>query len=202
MSRFSEPQDPAFQALNASLSFDRRLWPHDLAQSRAHARMLAARGVISDADRDALLAGLHAVERELAEDRFAFDAGDEDIHMAVERRLTELAGPVGGRLHTARSRNDQVATDVAMFTREAAATATRTAGELARALVDAAERHLDWPMPGYTHLQRAQPVYLSHHRLAYGWMLLRDRERFRHAHAAADVLPLGAGALAGVNVVT
>src|SRR5436190_9827585 len=106
--------------MNASLAFDQRLWPQDVAQSRAHAAMLAARGIISETDRDALLAGLDAVERELADGVFPFAPGDEDIHMAVERRLTEIAGPVGGKLHTARSRNDQVATDVALFTREAA----------------------------------------------------------------------------------
>ena len=199
MSRFSEPQDPAFQALNASIGFDRRLWPFDVAQSRAHARMLAARGIIEAGDRDALLAGLDEVERELAEERFPFAPDDEDIHMAIERRLTEVAGPVGGRLHTARSRNDQVATDVSLFTREAAGVAVTRVDALVRALLGAAERHLDWAMPGYTHLQRAQPVYLSHHLLAYAWMLLRDRERFRAAIAAANVMPLGAGALAGVN---
>jgi argininosuccinate lyase len=199
MSRFSEPQDPAFRELNTSLGFDRRLWPHDVAQSRAHARMLAARGVISGEDRDALLDGLTAVEDELRAGRFPFHDDDEDIHMAVERRLTEIAGPVGGRLHTARSRNDQVATDVAMFTAAAARDAVEGIAGLQRALVDAAERHLDWPLPGYTHLQRAQPVYLSHHLLAYFWMLARDRERFEHAAQAASVLPLGAGALAGVN---
>src|SRR5947209_19104730 len=106
MSRFSEPQHEHFRALNTSLDFDQRLWPHDIAQSRAHARMLAAREIISDADRDALLAGLDAVEGELAAGTFPFDGGDEDIHMAIERRLTEIAGPVGGKLHTARSRND------------------------------------------------------------------------------------------------
>src|SRR3954466_3206791 len=188
--------------MNASLAFDRRLWPQDVAQSRAHATMLAARGIISDDDRDALLAGLDAVEAELADGSFPFAPDDEDIHMAVERRLTEIAGPVGGRLHTARSRNDQVATDVAMFTRDAARTAATAVTRLMRALIDAAERHLDWPMPGYTHLQRAQPVYLSHHLLAYVWMLLRDRERFRFAAGAAAVLPLGAGALAGTNFAT
>jgi argininosuccinate lyase len=202
MSRFAEPQDPAFQALNASIAFDRRLWPHDLAQSRAHARMLAAQGIIAEADRDALLAGLDAVERELADGTFPFAPGDEDIHMAVERRLTELAGPVGGRLHTARSRNDQVATDVALFTRAAARRALEGVERLMRALLNAADAHLDWPMPGYTHLQRAQPVYLSHHLLAYVWMLARDRERFRFAAAQAGSLPLGAGALAGVNFAT
>ena len=199
MSRFAEPQDPAFQALNASIAFDQRLWPHDLAQSRAHARMLAARGIIGDGDRDALLEGLDAVERELAEGTFAFAPDDEDIHMAIERRLTEIAGPVGGKLHTARSRNDQVATDVALFTRQAAERAIEGVERLARVLLDAAEAHIDWPMPGYTHLQRAQPVYLSHHLLAYVWMLVRDRERFRFARGQAATMPLGAGALAGVN---
>jgi argininosuccinate lyase len=202
VSRFREPQDPAFQALNASIDFDRRLWPHDIAQSRAHARMLAAQGIVSAEDRDALLAGLDAVEAELRDGSFPFADDDEDIHMAVERRLTELAGPVGGRLHTARSRNDQVATDMALFTREAARAGVDAVTELMRALVDAAERHLDWPLPGYTHLQRAQPVYLSHHLLAYVWMLERDRIRFDFAARSTAALPLGAGALAGVNFET
>jgi argininosuccinate lyase len=202
VSRFREPQDPAFQALNASIGFDRRLWPHDVAQSRAHARMLAAQGVLSDEDRDALLAGLDAVEAELREGSFPFEPDDEDIHMAVERRLTELAGPVGGKLHTARSRNDQVATDVALFTRAAAVAGADAVTALMAALVDAAERHLDWPLPGYTHLQRAQPVYLSHHLLAYVWMLERDRARLRFAAEQTAALPLGAGALAGVNFAT
>jgi argininosuccinate lyase len=199
VSRFREPQDPAFQALNASIDFDRRLWPHDLAQSRAHARMLAARGIIEEADRDALLAGLDAVQAELEGGSFPFAPDDEDIHMAVERRLTELAGPVGGRLHTARSRNDQVATDVALYTRASAREAADAVTALMTALVEAAERHLDWPLPGYTHLQRAQPVYLSHHLLAYVWMLERDRIRFDFAARSTAALPLGAGALAGVN---
>jgi argininosuccinate lyase len=199
MSRFREPQHPDFQRLNASLSFDRRLWPQDLAQSRAHARMLAARGILSEHDRDELLRGLDAVERELAEDRFAFGAEDEDIHMAIERRLTELVGPVGGRLHTARSRNDQVATDLALYTRERAAAAQVAIGELMAALLARAEEHLDCALPGYTHLQRAQPVYLAHHLLAYFWMLARDRERFAFVQRQAGRLPLGAGALAGVS---
>jgi argininosuccinate lyase len=161
--------------------------------------MLAARGIISAEDRDALLAGLDAVEAELRDGSFEFAPDDEDIHMAVERRLTEVAGPVGGRLHTARSRNDQVATDVALFTREAAHGGERAVTVLMSALVDAAERHLDWPLPGYTHLQRAQPVYLSHHLLAYAWMLERDRARLRFVAEQTAALPLGAGALAGVN---
>jgi argininosuccinate lyase len=199
MSRFSEPQDPVFQRLNASLSFDRRLWPHDIAQSRAHARMLAAQRIIGDDDRDAILAGLDAVEAELAGGTFPFAPDDEDIHMAVERRLTEIVGPPGGKLHTARSRNDQVATDVVLFTRDAAGHATRAIDALIAVLLDAAEAHLDWALPGYTHLQRAQPVYLSHHLLAYVWMLLRDRARFAFAETQTMALPLGAGALAGVN---
>jgi argininosuccinate lyase len=199
VSRFSEPQDAAFQRLNASIAFDQRLWPYDVEQSRAHATMLAAQGIIGEDDRDALLEGLDAVAAELAEGRFPFRDDDEDIHMAVERRVTEIAGPVGGRLHTARSRNDQVATDVALFTRDAARSAATEITRLMRALVEAAERHLDWPMPGYTHLQRAQPVYLSHHLLAYVWMLARDRARFRFTAEQTAVLPLGAGALAGVN---
>ncbi len=185
--------------LNASIGFDVRLWPQDLAGSRAHARMLAAQGIVTAADRDALLAGLAEVERELSEECFRLRPEDEDIHMAIERRLIELAGPVGGRLHTARSRNDQVATDLALYTRERALAASGAVSELMDALLVRAQEHLDWPMPGYTHLQRAQPVYLSHHLLAYFWMLDRDRERFAFAARQAGRLPLGAGALAGVN---
>ncbi len=199
MSRFREPQHPDFQRLNASIDFDRRLWPQDVAQSRAHARMLAARKIIAVEDRDALLAGLDAVELELREGRFPFHADDEDIHMAIERRLTELAGPVGGRLHTARSRNDQVVTDLAMYTRKHAAEAQAAITSLMGVVLVRAEEHLNWPLPGYTHLQRAQPVYLSHHLLAYFWMLSRDRARFAYAEHEAGRLPLGAGALAGVN---
>src|SRR4051794_9962218 len=161
--------------------------------------MLAATGIIGDDDRDALLAGLDAVAAELESGRFPFAPDDEDIHMAIERRLTEIAGPVGGKLHTARSRNDQVATDVALFTREACDAAVAGIDELISALVEVAEAHLDWPLPGYTHLQRAQPVYLSHHLLAYVWMLARDRKRFLQARGHAGALPLGAGALAGTN---
>ncbi|MGO9499232.1 MAG: argininosuccinate lyase [Solirubrobacteraceae bacterium] len=199
MSRFAEPQDAAFRALNDSLSFDWRLGPYDVQQSRAHASMLAAQEIISGEERDQLHAALDQVERELGEGSFPFAEGDEDIHMAIERRVTELAGRVGGKLHTARSRNDQVATDVAMFVRAHAGAAVERTGKLARTLVHVAERHLDWPMPGYTHLQRAQPVYLSHHLLAYCWMLIRDRDRFLSVVSATGALPLGAGALAGVN---
>jgi argininosuccinate lyase len=199
MSRFSEPPHASFRALNDSLSFDWRLGPYDVQQSRAHALMLAANGIISEAERDQLHGALDQVERELADGVFPFGDGDEDIHMAIERRVTELAGRVGGKLHTARSRNDQVATDVAMFVRAHAHRAVEQTWRLARTLVDVAGAHLDWPMPGYTHLQRAQPVYLSHHLLAYCWMLIRDRDRFSAVVSGTGALPLGAGALAGVN---
>jgi argininosuccinate lyase len=199
VSRFAEPQHADFRALNDSIAFDWRLGPYDVEQSRAHASMLAARGIISAAERDELLAALAQVDRELADAGFRFADGDEDIHMAIERRVTELAGEVGGKLHTARSRNDQVATDLAMFTRAHAQEAAVVVGELCGTLLDLAESHLDWAMPGYTHLQRAQPVYLSHHLLAYFWMLVRDRERFLAVVRGAGALPLGAGALAGVN---
>src|SRR5436305_12927058 len=199
VSRFAEPQHDAFRRLNDSISFDWRLGPYDVEQSRAHAAMLAARGIITDRDRDELHAALDQVEGELADGPFPFAAGDEDIHMAIERRVTELVGRVGGKLHTARSRNDQVATDMAMFVRAHAARAAEQAEGVARTLVEVAERHLDWPMPGYTHLQRAQAVYLSHHLLAYCWMLIRDRDRFSAVIAATGALPLGAGAPAGVN---
>jgi argininosuccinate lyase len=199
VSRFGEPQDPDFVRMNTSVAFDRRLWPQDLAQSRAHAAMLAARDIISAEDRDVLLRGLERVRDEFEQGRFVFLPEDEDIHMAIERHLSELVGPVGGKLHTARSRNDQVATDLVMYTRERAVVAQEGVGRLMRALLERAEQHLDWPLPGYTHLQRAQPVYLSHHLLAYFWMLARDRERFAFAERQCACLPLGAGALAGVN---
>jgi argininosuccinate lyase len=199
MSRFHEPQHPDFVRMNTSVDFDRRLWPQDVAQSRAHAKMLAAQQIISDADRDTLLRGLEEVAGELEAGSFVFVEGDEDIHMAIERHLTELVGAVGGKLHTARSRNDQVATDLIMYTRERAREAQIAIGRLMGALIERAEQHVDWPLPGYTHLQRAQPVYLGHHLLAYFWMLARDHERFAFAERQCSRLPLGAGALAGVN---
>ena len=202
MSRFAEPQDPVFSALNASISFDIRLAPYDLAQSRAHARMLARCGIIAAEEAAELERGLEAVREELDAGRFAAQPDDEDVHMAIERRLTEIVGPVGGKLHTARSRNDQVATDVSMFTRDRARVAIGLLAALMGTLADLAERHLDWAMPAYTHLQRAQPVYLSHHLLAWLWKLHRDRRRFGFCLEATSELPLGAGALAGVNFAT
>ncbi len=197
--RMAVAQADAFRRMNDSLSFDWRLAPYDIRQSVAHATMLAACGIITDADRDELHRALEQVAGEVQRGSFEFASGDEDVHMAIERRVTELAPAAGGKLHTARSRNDQVATDMAMFTRDAAVSAAAASLALARTLADVAERHLDWPMPGYTHLQRAQPVYLGHHLLAYAWMLLRDQARFSAVVAATAALPLGAGALAGVN---
>jgi argininosuccinate lyase len=198
MSRFSDSQDPVFRAINSSLELDRRLAPYDVAQSLAHVRMLARAGVLTEDERATLEDGLEQVRSEVEADGLR-NADDEDVHLAIERRLTELVGPVGGKLQTGRSRNDQVATDLAMFVRAHALAASDAALSLMEALVEVAERHIDWAMPGYTHLQRAQPVYLSHHLLAYFWKLRRDLRRFRFCLAETDELPLGVGALAGVN---
>ncbi|HEU0024088.1 MAG TPA: argininosuccinate lyase [Thermoleophilaceae bacterium] len=199
MGRFQDPQDPLFRALNSSIAFDYRLAPYDLEQSLAHARMLAHSGIISEEELATLTRGLEEVRREVDANRFAVQPDDEDVHMAIERRLTEIVGPVGGKLHTARSRNDQVATDVAMLVRAHALEAKSLLLSLMGTVVGVAERHLDWPLPGYTHMQRAQPVYLSHHLLAYFWKFRRDLQRFNFCMTTTDDLPLGAGALAGVN---
>jgi len=199
MARFHQPPDPRFWRLNRSVAFDRRLAPFDLQQSRAHLRALGRLEVATEDEVDRLDRSLAEIATEFERDEFAFDAADEDVHMAIERRLGELAGPVAGKLHTGRSRNDQVATDIAMAVRHHADRAIELLGEAMAGLVELAERHRDWPMPGYTHLQRAQPVYLGHHLLAYFWMLSRDVERFAHARRTAKVMPLGSGALAGVN---
>src|SRR5919204_6849371 len=202
MSRFSEPQDPLFRALNTSVGFDYRLAPFDIEQSLAHARMLARQEIISADDLVELERGLGQVRGEIESNTFEVRLEDEDIHMAIERRLTEIVGPVGGKLHTARSRNDQVATDMAMFTRAHALQTLESLQRLQSVLVQLADRHLEWPMPGYTHLPRAQPVYLSHHLLAYFWMFRRDARRFEFVLGSTSELPLGAGALAGVNYPT
>ena len=200
MTRFGdEAQDPLFRRLNASIGYDRRLWPQDVAQSRAHARALGSLGVLSDEELEQVDAGLDRVAAELEAGDFPFAEEDEDIHMAIERRLTELAGPVGGKLHTARSRNDQVATDLALFVRERAGRAADLLTALMGTLLEGAERHQDWPLPGYTHMQRAQPLYLGHHLLAYFWMFLRDARRFRLADESTGEMAAGSGALAGLN---
>ncbi len=199
MSRFREPPDPVFVRFNSSLSFDRRLAPYDIAQSKAHVGMLSSAGILETAEAQELVDGLDRVAAEFDAGTFPFEDADEDIHMAIERRLSEIVGVVGGKLHTARSRNDQVATDVAMFVRDQATRTRELLAKLMGVIVDLSERHIDWPAPGYTHLQRAQPVYLSHHLLTYFWMFDRDLARFGHCFDATADLPLGAGALAGVN---
>jgi argininosuccinate lyase len=199
MPRFEDRPHELFARINDSIGFDRRLAAYDVAQSRAHARALQALGVLSDEELSRLDDGLQTVAEELEGDSFAIAEADEDIHMAIERRLTEIVGPLGGKLHTGRSRNDQVATDLAMYLRDRCAIAQDLLGDLMEVVLELAERHADWPMPGYTHLQRAQPVYLGHHLLAYFWMFLRDAQRFAAAREPASVLPLGSGALAGLN---
>jgi argininosuccinate lyase len=199
MSRFGEEQDPLFRRINSSISFDWRLASFDVAQSKAHALALARLGVLDDSELEQITAGLDRVEGELDGGTFEFRDDDEDIHMAIERRLTELIGPLGGKLHTARSRNDQVATDLALLVRAHAARAIALVESLMETLMAQAEAHRDWPAPAYTHLQRAQPVYLGHHLLAYFWMFQRDSRRFFQAAAATTDLPAGSGALAGLN---
>ncbi len=199
MARFEQPQDPLFARINASIDFDRRLWPQDIRGSKAHTRALERAGVISAEELGELDAGLDRVAGELERGEFPFAADDEDIHMAIERRLTELIGPLGGKLHTGRSRNDQVATDLALYVRERSVEAARLLRSLQVRVLGVAVAHADWPMPGYTHLQRAQPVYLGHHLLAYFWMFQRDVYRFAAAQRATREMPLGSGAVAGLN---
>ncbi len=195
--RFSKGADPAAEAFTASLAFDRRLWSYDLQGSVAWARALQRATLITEAEHGALLKGLEAVRAELESGRFPFRTELEDIHMNVERRLIELAGPVGGKLHTGRSRNDQIALDERLYLRDVLGHLDAGIRETQEVLVTRAEEHLDAPMPGYTHLQRAQPVLLAHHLLAYVFMLQRDRQRFHDCRARVNVLPLGSGALAG-----
>ncbi len=199
MSRFRKDPDPRFWRLNRSIEFDWRLAPYDIDQSQAHARGLREVGVLDDEELRQIDAGLERVRAQMGEHGFQFDDADEDIHMAIERLLGEAIGPLAGKLHTGRSRNDQVATDVAMVVQAHSLRAIELSGTAMEGLLDLAERHRDWPMPGYTHLQRAQPVYLGHHLLAYFWMLARDVLRFQFALDSASVMPLGSGALAGVN---
>jgi argininosuccinate lyase len=199
MGRFGEEQDPLFRRINSSISFDWRLASFDVEQSKAHARALAKLGVLDEAELGQITDGLDRVGSELDQGSFKFHENDEDIHMAIERRLTELIGPLGGKLHTARSRNDQVATDLALLVRAHSARAIALLESLMEVLVAQAETHRDWPAPGYTHLQRAQPVYLGHHLLAYFWMFQRDTHRFFRAAEATTEMPAGSGALAGLN---
>jgi argininosuccinate lyase len=195
--RFDERASPEAEAFTSSLTFDRRLWPYDLRGSAAWARALRRAGLIAPEELTALLDGLERIRAELERGTFPFRPDLEDIHMNIERRLIDLAGPVGGKLHTGRSRNDQVALDERLYLRDVIRRIDRGIAETQRALVERAEAHPDCAMPGYTHLQRAQPVLLAHHLLAYVFMLARDRERCLGCLPRVNVMPLGSAALAG-----
>jgi len=197
--RFDGGVDQIMEAINASIGFDRRLYAQDIAGSRAHAAMLARVGILTEADRQAIDAGLEQVQAEIEAGDFPFSAALEDIHMNVEARLKDLIGEPAGRLHTARSRNDQVAVDFRLWVRDQCDAAITGLTELMRAFVDQARAGADWVMPGFTHLQTAQPVTWGHHMLAYVEMLARDRARFMDARARMNECPLGAAALAGTS---
>jgi argininosuccinate lyase len=197
--RFAEPMSERMERFNASVDFDRRLAGADIAGSRAHARMLAARGILHADDLSAIERGLAIIEREIASGEFVWQRALEDVHFNIERRLTALVGDAGKRLHTARSRNDQVATDVRLWLREAIDALCGQLVSLRRALQDLAERHVDTIMPGFTHLQVAQPVTFGHHLMAYDAMFARDGERLRDCRRRVNRSPLGSAALAGTS---
>lgn len=195
--RFNDAIDPQMEALNRSIAFDARLWEVDIRGSQAWAQALLQAGVLSEEECLAIITGLDKVYEEWARGDFVVQPEDEDIHTAIERRLTELVGPVGGKLHTGRSRNDQVATDVRLYLLDAADALETHLSDLQRALVEQAERYIDLIMPGYTHLQPAQPVRFAQWLLSYFWMLQRDWTRLEDLRRRVDEMPLGAGALAG-----
>ena len=197
--RFAEPVDALVQRFTASISFDQRLAMHDIAGSLAHARMLAACGIIGRRDLAEIEGGLAKVRAEIRAGKFAWSIEDEDVHSSIERRLTELAGSAGKRLHTARSRNDQVATDVRLWLRDEIDAIAGKLAALQGALLAQAARHAALVMPGFTHLQVAQPVTFGHHLLAYVAMFERDRARLADCRRRVNVLPLGAAALAGTT---
>lgn len=197
--RFAEQPDVLMEKINASIGFDHVLYAQDIRGSRAHVAMLAQQGIVSDEDALAIDGGLVQIKQEIEAGEFDFSATLEDIHMNVEARLAEIIGPVAGRLHTARSRNDQVALDLRMWVRDAMSTVDELLTSLQRALVDQAAVHADTVMPGFTHLQTAQPVTFGHHCLAYVEMFARDRDRFASAMSRLDECPLGAAALAGTG---
>ena len=197
--RFAAGPSAIMREINASIPFDKALWREDVAGSRAHAAMLAAQGIVSGEDAAAIDAGLVQIAAEYEKDGVPEDWDLEDIHMTTESRLTELIGPAAGRLHTARSRNDQVATDFRLWVREACNRAERGLEAFQKALVTRAGEHAATIMPGFTHLQTAQPVTLGHHLLAYYEMARRDRSRFADALARMDECPLGSAALAGTG---
>jgi argininosuccinate lyase len=198
--RFAEAANPIMEAFTSSLAFDKRLAPYDIRGSIAHCRMLVKQRILSRVEGDKIVKGLENVQRELERATFQFLPSDEDIHMAIERRLTEKIGPLGGKLHTARSRNDQVLLDVRLYLRDEITAIQRLLGALRKQFAGMAKRYANVIMPGYTHLQRAQPVLLAHHLLAYYDMLGRDDERLRQCQERVNVMPLGAGALAGTTL--
>ena len=198
--RFDGGPADELMAYTASIGFDVRLAPDDIAGSRAHVRMLGRVGLLTDEEVDQVQAALDQAEAELAAGDFAFTPGDEDIHTAIERRVTELAGAAGAKLHTGRSRNDQVATDLRLFCKRELAAIAADVISLQQVLLERAVDAGDAYLPGYTHLQRAQPVLLAHHLLAHGWALARDVDRLADARTRLDVSPLGAGAVAGSSL--
>lgn len=197
--RFEGGVDAFTQEFGASLEVDKHMAQQDIRGSIAHATMLAEQGVIGAQDREAIVAGLSQISQEIEAGEFVWDINDEDVHMAIERTLTERIGTAGARLHTGRSRNDQVATDIRLLAKDLCAELLEGNHELRRVLADVAEQNLDVVMPGYTHLQHAQPVLFSHHMLAYFWMFTRDARRLKAAFDASDANPLGAAALAGTT---
>ena len=197
--RFSKSTDEMINEFQASISFDKRMYHEDIAGSIAHATMLAKCGIIAEADRDAIVGGLKEILASIESGEFSFDIALEDIHMNIEKRLTEAIGEAGGRLHTARSRNDQVALDTHMYVRREIVNIEQLVIDMQQALVETAEKYSDVIMPGYTHLQRAQPILFSHHMMAYFSMLGRDFDRLKGCYERADIMPLGAGALAGTT---
>ena len=197
--RFERSVSEFTQEFGASLPFDKALYKQDVAGSRAHARMLAAQGIISEEDAQAIVEGLTAIEKRIDEGDFTFDINDEDIHMSIERELTAQIGEAGARLHTGRSRNDQVATDMRLYIKEVTRELLDANVKMRSTLLERAKEQMGVILPGYTHLQHAQPVLLSHHLLAYFWMLTRDFKRLKAAYDAADANPLGSAALAGTT---
>jgi len=196
--RFQKSANRLVQEYTASIAFDQRLYRQDIRGSIAHARMLAKQGIITESDADSIIKGLGSIQEEIEQGKFEFKSELEDIHMNIEASLFEKIGDVAGKLHTARSRNDQIALDMRLFLKEQVEVTMSRLGRLQSSLLDLAERNSDVIMPGYTHLQQAQPVLLAHHLLAYFDMFQRDKERFHSCLERTDVLPLGSGALAGV----
>ena len=197
--RFSKSTDEMINDFQASIDFDKRMYNEDIAGSIAHATMLAKVGIISEEDKLDIIKGLKDIYKKIEEGNFSFEVALEDIHMNIEKRLTDNIGEAGGRLHTARSRNDQVALDTHMFIRRQTVEVQKLILDMQKALVETAEKYSDVIMPGYTHLQRAQPILFSHHMMAYFSMLQRDFDRFDGVYKRCDIMPLGAGALAGTT---